>query len=128
LEISNINNSNINFNLDNSYLNDIIVSNYNLIDEEYNELITLEKMLMSEKVKIDDEIKSMGACHRQNISSDIDEGYKSNSSCFSDNVSTPSFIKKVKKLDNKIASVTINLINKDEKKLKCFNKTKNKNK
>jgi hypothetical protein len=89
-----------------------MLNTYNILDEEYNELVDLEQMLINAK----------NEAHRHNISSDLDEGYKSGNSCFSDSLNSSSLIKKVKKIESKITSVTIDLINNDERKLKCFKK------
>jgi hypothetical protein len=121
LEISNINNSNINFNLDNSYLHELILSNYNTLDDEYNELSQLEEYLLKTRQTYadTDEIRKSDSVDICNTNfSDIDDGYKSGNSCFSD--SQGIVITKTKKKMDKVNSVTIDLINKEERKLKCF--------
>jgi hypothetical protein len=119
LEISNINNSNINFNLDNSYLHELILSNYNTFDEEYQELAQLEEMLLKGKKFLEDENRKSDSVEICNSNlSDLEDGYKS-SGCLSDNA--VSF--KKKKIEKGITSVTIDLIKNEKNKLNCF-KTK----
>jgi hypothetical protein len=123
LEISNINNSNINFSLDNTYLHEIILSNYNTLEEEYNELAQLEELLLKSRQSYQDTDEgrrgdSVEICNTN--FSDIDDGYKSNGSCFSDTPHGMTFTKTKKKLDKGVTSVTIDLINKEDRKLKCF--------
>ena len=95
----------------------MITNTFNVLDEEYNELVQLENMLLFAKNE---------SYHKKDLSSDLDEGYKSGISCFSECLNSSSFIKKVKKIENKITSVTIDLKNRDDRKLKCFKKIKNK--
>jgi hypothetical protein len=125
LEISNINNSNINVNLDNSSLHELILSNYNIFDEEYQELVLLEEMLLKSKQGLEIEetrrCESVEICDMGNNMSDIEDGYKSSNSCLSD-FSGLNFAKTKRRIEKGITAVTIDL-RKSQKKLNCF-KTK----
>jgi hypothetical protein len=91
----NINNSSSfnNISIDNSSLNEVLAQICSTYDEELEELINYEKMIYNIKNYKEDNnesnpYKKSGSFliekHRQNPSSDLDEGYKSGNSAMSD--------------------------------------------
>jgi hypothetical protein len=126
LEINSINNSNINFNLDNSSLNELILSSYNIFDEEYQELVLLEELLIKGKqgyeIEAGRRCESVEICDTGNNISDVEDGYKSSNSVFSDTVGL-NFAKSKRRIEKGITAVTIDL-RKSQKKLKCFKMNK----
>jgi hypothetical protein len=108
-----------------SEMSEFILSSFNLLDEEYNELTQLEEFLLKTKQTYSEDFDELKRNRVDSVEintnfSDMEDGYKSGNSCFSDTA----VVTKTKKKLEKVSSVTIDLNN--ERKLKCFKMIKNK--